>query len=81
MDARSIGVQILPQIFPPITVRAQNNEMSKNAQTRNHSGMVADAATVLAKKEAFGREIIAGVTRGMRAPCIKDIRVINTAPQ
>jgi L-alanine-DL-glutamate epimerase-like enolase superfamily enzyme len=35
----SLAYRYCRKFTPPITVRTQNNEMSKNAQTRNHSGI------------------------------------------
>jgi mannonate dehydratase len=43
--------------------------------------MVVAAAAVTAKRDARAQEITAGAARGMRAPRIKDIGVITTAPQ
>lgn len=43
--------------------------------------MVAAGAALLAQKEARAEQTVAAAARGMRAPRIKDISVISTAPQ
>jgi len=43
--------------------------------------MVAAGAALLAQKEARAEQSVAAAARGMRAPRIKDISVISTAPQ
>ena len=43
--------------------------------------MVAAGTALLARKEARAEQAIVAGARGMRAPRIKDISVISTAPQ
>jgi mannonate dehydratase len=43
--------------------------------------MVAAGAALLAQRDAKSQQIAASAARGMRAPRIKDIKVITTAPQ
>jgi mannonate dehydratase len=51
-------------------------------QRRDFIGSIAVAGTaLLAQREARAEAAMAGPMRGMRAPRIKDISVINTAPQ
>jgi mannonate dehydratase len=44
-------------------------------------GMLASAATLVATRTARAQNAIANATRGMASPIIRDISIINTAPQ